>query len=112
VTSLIRYADDFVMEFSCEEDARRVLAVLPKRSAKYGLTIHAEKSRLVPFVWPDRASKQPGTDEPHSSGTFDLLGFTHFWSHSHTRQLGGEVEDVAEPIQPGAAIDFGVMSNQ
>ena len=28
---LIRYADDFVMGFSCEEDARRVMDVLPKR---------------------------------------------------------------------------------
>ena len=79
---LIRYADDFVMGFSCEEDARRVFAVLPKRFAKYGLTIHPEKTRLVPFERPDRASKQPGTDEPHPSGTFDLLGFTHFWSRS------------------------------
>lgn len=79
---LIRYADDFVMGFSCEEDARRVFAVLPKRFAKYGLAIHPEKTRLVPFERPDRASKQPETNEPHPSGTFDLLGFTHFWSRS------------------------------
>ncbi len=79
---LIRYADDFVMGFSHEEDARRVLAVLPKRFAKYGLTIHPEKTRLVPFERPDRASKPPGTEARHPSGTFDLLGFTHFWSRS------------------------------
>jgi RNA-directed DNA polymerase len=39
---LIRYADDFVMGFTCEEDARRVMEVLPKRFEKYGLTIHPE----------------------------------------------------------------------
>jgi hypothetical protein len=79
---LIRYADDFVMGFSCEEDARRVLAVLPKRFAKYGLTIHPEKTRLVPFERPDRASDRPEARWRHPSGTFDLLGFTHFWSRS------------------------------
>ncbi|MDX1461404.1 MAG: reverse transcriptase domain-containing protein, partial [Xanthomonadales bacterium] len=37
---LIRYADDAVLGFSCEEDARRVLAVLSQRFAKYGLRLH------------------------------------------------------------------------
>jgi hypothetical protein len=49
---LIRYADDFVMGFTCEEDARRVLEVLPKRFGKYGLALHPEKTRLVPFQRP------------------------------------------------------------
>jgi RNA-directed DNA polymerase len=49
---LVRYADDFVMGFTCEEDARRVLDVLPKRFGKYGLTIHPDKTRLVPFRRP------------------------------------------------------------
>lgn len=75
---LIRYADDFVIGFSDEEDARRVLEVLPKRFAKYGLTIHPEKTRLVPF---HRPRKGQG---PHSgrNGTFDFLGFTHYWGRS------------------------------
>ena len=78
---LIRYADDFVMGFACEEDARRVLDVLPKRFGKYGLTIHPDKTRLVPFrppAGPDR-SGPPGGPEP---GTFDLPGFTPFWGRS------------------------------
>jgi len=79
---LIRYADDFVMGFSHEEDARRVMAVLPKRFAKYGLTIHPDKTRLVPFERPDRAPKQSDADRREPPGTFDLLGFTHFWSRS------------------------------
>lgn len=51
-TFLIRYADDFVMGFSHEEDARRVMDVRPKRFGKYGLTLHPAKTRLVPFRRP------------------------------------------------------------
>ena len=77
---LVRYADDVVIVFACEEDARRVLAVLPKRFAKYGLTIHPEKTRLVEFRRPNRPPPNGrGGDRP---GTFDLLGFTHYWSLS------------------------------
>jgi RNA-directed DNA polymerase len=75
--SLVRYADDFVIVFSEETDARRVLDVLPKRFGKYGLTLHPEKTRLVPFGKP----KDP-PDEGPGPGTFDFLGFTHFWGRS------------------------------
>jgi group II intron reverse transcriptase/maturase len=78
---LIRYADDFVMGFACEADARRVQDVLAKRLAKYGLTIHPEKTRLVPFQRPPErpARDSKGTPRP---GTFDFLGFTHYWGRS------------------------------
>ena len=76
---LIRYADDFVIMCVGEEDARRVLDVLPKRFGKYGLTLHPEKTRLVPFVRPRPGGGDGGDDGP---GTFDLLGFTHFWARS------------------------------
>jgi len=78
---LIRYADDFVMGFACEEDARRVLDVLPKRFGKYGLTIHPDKTRLVAFRPPSRADHS-GSAAPTQAGTFDLLGFTHYWGRS------------------------------
>jgi RNA-directed DNA polymerase len=78
---LIRYADDFVMGFTCEEDARRVLAVLPKRFAKYGLTVHPEKTRLVPFR-PPAGPNRPAPAAGSRPGTFDLLGFTHYWARS------------------------------
>jgi RNA-directed DNA polymerase len=78
---LIRYADDFVIGFACEEDARRVLEVLPKRFGKYGLTLHPDKTRLVAFR-PPPASSQAGPDGGCSAGTFDLLGFTHYWGRS------------------------------
>jgi RNA-directed DNA polymerase len=78
---LIRYADDFVMGFACEEDARRVLAVLPKRFGKYGLTLHADKTRLVAFQRPPQQAK-PGAPRRAKPGSFDLLGFTHYWGRS------------------------------
>ena len=44
---LIRFADDAVLAFEQEDDARRVLAVLPKRLGRYGLTLHSENTRLL-----------------------------------------------------------------
>ncbi|MGH7573617.1 MAG: reverse transcriptase domain-containing protein, partial [Longimicrobiales bacterium] len=70
---LIRYADDFVMGFERAEDAERVLKVLHLRMAKYGLTLHPDKTQLIPFARPRRSS---GTSRP---GTFDFLGFTMYW---------------------------------
>ncbi len=84
---LVRYADDVVIIFSNEQDARRVGKVLPKRLAKYGLTLHPEKTRLVDFRRPDRRGA-PFSDSCGASsrpGTFDLLGFTHYWAKSRKR---------------------------
>ena len=79
---LIRFADDFVIGFRDARDAQRVMEVIPKRFGKYGLTIHPTKSRLVPFrpssPWANDDRGEP--DEP--AGTFDLLGFTHYWARS------------------------------
>ena len=75
-THLFRYADDAVMVFAEEEDARKVLEVLPKRFGKYGLTLHPEKTRLVPFKRPDRM----GGGGQGGPETFDFLGFTHHWA--------------------------------
>jgi len=81
---LIRYADDAVIAFSSEQDARRVMDVLPKRFGKYGLTLHPEKTRLVPF---HRPSTPGGGKRGVRPGTFDLLGFTHFWARSYRGRL-------------------------
>lgn len=74
---LVRYADDFVIVFEREDDARRVMDVLPKRFGKYGLRLHPKKTRLVPFRRPSPPPR--GDDGPVS---FNLLGFTHFWAKS------------------------------
>ncbi|TKC88252.1 group II intron reverse transcriptase/maturase, partial [Polyangium fumosum] len=76
---LVRYADDFVIGLEREEDARRVMAVLGKRLARYGLTLHPDKTRLLDFRRPPR--EQQGNKGP---STFDFLGFTVFWRR--TRQ--------------------------
>ncbi len=81
-TFLIRYADDAVMGFTHEKDARRVLAVLPKRFGKYGLTVHPEKTKLVEFRKPPHDARPGGGPRSDRPGTFDLLGFTHYWSRS------------------------------
>ena len=69
---IVRYADDFVLGFSDKSDADRVMEVLPKRFAKHGLTLHAEKTKLI-----DLNSPRGGTGR-----SFDFLGFTHFLSNS------------------------------
>lgn len=74
---LVRYADDLTIGLASEEDARRVMEVLPKRFGRYGLALHPEKTRLVNFQRP--SSGGSAGDRP---GTFDFLGFTHYWARS------------------------------
>ena len=76
---LIRYADDFVIGFRDYHDAQRVMDVVPKRFGKYGLTVHPTKTKLVPFRPPSSTGRK---DPPGGPGTFDLLGFTHYWARS------------------------------
>jgi RNA-directed DNA polymerase len=73
---LVRFADDFIVGCQYREDAEKLMRTLPKRFAKFGLTIHPEKSKMVHFQWPSRYSKKSDT------GTFDFLGFTHYWGMS------------------------------
>lgn len=71
---LVRYADDFVICFEHREDAERVMEVLPERLKRYGLTLHSDKTRLLPFLRPEQ--KQQSGKGP---ATFDFLGFTLYW---------------------------------
>jgi group II intron reverse transcriptase/maturase len=75
---LIRYADDFVIGFSEQQDAERVLGWLKERMAEYGLTLHPDKTRLVAFQRPAK-----GEQKNPSRSAFDFLGFTLFWRRSH-----------------------------
>jgi len=86
---LIRYADDFVIVFTHEEDARRVTEVLPKRFGKYGLTLHPDKTRLISFRRPPRKADSGADNRDDQPGTFDFLGFTHYWGR--TRRGGWAV---------------------
>ncbi len=71
---IVRFADDAVLAFEHERDAQRVMAVLDKRFARFGLTLHPDKTRLVDFRPPS------ATSGGHTS--FDFLGFTHYWGRS------------------------------
>ena len=79
---VVRYADDFVIGFTEDEDSRRVMDVLPKRFGKHGLTIHPDKTRLVPFRKPAGDREPPRSAGTGRPGTFDFLGLTHFWARS------------------------------
>lgn len=71
----VRFADDFILCFQYKEDAEKVLTVLGKRFAKYGLTLHPEKTRLIRFGRKAlQDSEKPGGKPP---ATFDFLGLTH-----------------------------------
>lgn len=75
---LIRYADDAIIVCANGDDAQRVMAVLPKRLGRFGLTLHPDKTRLVEFVRP--WSRPGGPRVGPQPGSFDFLGFTHFWA--------------------------------
>jgi group II intron reverse transcriptase/maturase len=69
---IVRYADDSILGFANKSDAERVMKVLPKRFAKYGLTLHPEKTRLIDLNSP----------RGESGRSFDFLGFTHYLGNS------------------------------
>jgi group II intron reverse transcriptase/maturase len=76
----VRFADDLVIGFTHRKDAERVNRVIFQRFEKYGLKLHPEKTRLVPFGRPEKGGLDG--DLPHEPGTFDFLGFTHYWGKS------------------------------
>jgi len=76
---LSRFADDFIIGCERDADARRIMDVLPKRFTRFRLTIHPEKTALIAFKRPPSHNRSAG-----GTGTFDFLGFTHYWAK--TRQ--------------------------
>jgi group II intron reverse transcriptase/maturase len=72
--TLVRYADDFVIGFEREDDAKRVMEVLGRRFERFGLKLHPDKTRLLPFHRPRSAH-----DDGKGPATFDFLGFTLYW---------------------------------
>jgi group II intron reverse transcriptase/maturase len=72
---LVRFADDYVAGFQHRDDAERFLAELRDRLAKFGLELHAEKTRLIQFGrFAAQQREQRSLGKPE---TFDFLGFTH-----------------------------------
>ena len=79
---IVRFADDFIVGFEYEEDARRFLVELRERLAGFGLELHPDKTRLIEFgrhAARRRAARGLGKPE-----TFDFLGFTHICAKSRS----------------------------
>jgi group II intron reverse transcriptase/maturase len=76
---LIRYADDFVVCFENENEARAFGVALRQRMGKFGLTISEEKSKIIEF---GRCTCQRTRKYGLKCETFDFLGFTHFCDKS------------------------------
>jgi RNA-directed DNA polymerase len=89
-TFMVRFADDFVMGFERLEDVRKVQRVIAKRFARFGLRINVEKTRLVRFGRPPR-----GGGSGERPGTFDFLGFTHYWGRSRNGHMVVKVKTAA-----------------
>jgi group II intron reverse transcriptase/maturase len=96
--TLIRYADDFIIGFEQEDDARRVMGLLGKRLGRFGLALHPDKTRLLPFRRPPagqkggkgpRASKaREALATASAAATFDFLGFTLYWARTRKGRWG------------------------
>lgn len=81
---VVRYADDFVIGFQRESEARRCLSELRERQAAFNLELPPEKTRLIEFGRYAKANRQrKGKGKPE---TFDFLGFTHYCAK--TRKSG------------------------
>ncbi len=81
--TLVRYADDFVIGLERHDDATRVMALLQQQLGSYGLTLHPDKTRLLPFGRPP--IRQQGGKGP---ATFDFLGFTLYWRRARSGRWG------------------------
>jgi hypothetical protein len=77
--TLVRYADDLIISCEREEDARRIMEVLPKRFGRFDLELHPEKTRMIEF-------RRPLLKEHKGKGSFDFLGFTHYWGKSRRKK--------------------------
>ena len=78
---VVRYADDFIVGFDSQKDARRFRQDLEERLKKFGLELHPEKTRVIefgPLAARNRARRKEGKPE-----TFNFLGFTHICGKKH-----------------------------
>jgi RNA-directed DNA polymerase len=71
---IVRYADDFIIGFQHESDARRFLDEMRERLGKFALSLHPEKTRLIEFGrFAAERRQRRGLGKPE---TFNFLGFT------------------------------------
>ena len=94
----IRFADDAILCFQRKEDAQKVLKVLPKRFARYGLTLHPEKTRLIEF---GRYAEENAKRKGKKPATFDFLGFTHICARSRKGKFAVHVRTIRKRLRRG-----------
>ncbi len=105
---IVRYSDDFVMGFQRQSDAEKFQVALKERLAKFGLEMHAEKTRLIEFGrFAIKGRQERGEGKPE---TFDFLGFTHICSRNKnghfkiyrktiTKRLRAKIKVVRETLR-------------
>jgi RNA-directed DNA polymerase len=77
---IVRYADDFIIGFEYEGDARRFLEAMRERLGKFALSLSPKKTRLIEFGrFAATNRERQGLGKPE---TFDFLGFTFMCSKS------------------------------
>ena len=82
---IVRYADDFVVGFQHESDARRFLEELRERFRRFNLELHAEKTRVIEFGrFAAERRERRGEGKPE---TFNFLGFTHIVRQNPARKF-------------------------
>jgi RNA-directed DNA polymerase len=94
----IRFADDAILCFQHKEDADKVMEVLPKRFAQYGLTLHPEKTRLIEF---GRHAARNAKQQGKKPSTFDFLGLTHICARSRKGKFTVHVKTVGKRLRRG-----------
>lgn len=94
----IRFADDAILCFQYREDAEKVLGVLTKRFAKYGLTLHPEKTRLIEF---GRFARENAKQRGKKPATFDFLGLTHICACSRRGKFTVHVKTIDKRLRRG-----------
>jgi len=94
----IRFADDAILCFQHKEDAVRVMQVLSKRFAKFGLTLHPEKTRLIEF---GRYAARNARRQGKKPETFDFLGLTHLCARSRKGKFTVHVKTIDKRARRG-----------
>ena len=105
---IVRWADDFIVGFETEQDARTFLVELRERFARFGLELHPDKTRLIEFGrFAAGRRRARGLGKPE---TFDFLGFTHicaksrngrFWIRRITiaKRMRAKLKEVKDQIR-------------
>ncbi len=93
---IIRYADDFLLGFEQESEARECLRALTERMTKFGLRLHPTKTRLIEF---GRRSAERNRREGRKNETFDFLGMTHLWGPTRKGHLTLQRRTMAKRLR-------------